>query len=67
VSSTYFVVAYVAISLPVIGEGLAAELWGLEAAGIVFALVVSVLAAVCLAVIVARERQAKRRSPAEPV
>ena len=30
VSSTYFVVAYVALSLPVIGEGLAARTWGLQ-------------------------------------
>jgi MFS family permease len=30
VSSTYFVVAYVAISLPVVGEGLAAQRWGLQ-------------------------------------
>jgi MFS family permease len=66
VSSTYFVVAYVAISLPVIGEGLAAELWGLETAGIVFALVVAALAAACLGVILTRESRAHRRSPVEP-
>ena len=37
VSSTYFVVAYVAISLPVVGEGLAAQRWGLRTAGVSFA------------------------------
>ena len=37
VSSTYFVVAYVAISLPVVGEGLAAQAWGLRTAGVSFA------------------------------
>ncbi len=60
VSSTYFVVAYVAISLPVIGEGLAAQHWGLRTAGISFAIAVAVLALVCLAAIVVRER---RQSP----
>jgi MFS family permease len=58
VSSTYFVIAYVAISLPVVGEGLAAEAWGLRTAGIVFALAVSALAAICLAAIMAEERRA---------
>jgi hypothetical protein len=49
VARQHFVVAYVAISLPVIGEGLAAEAWGLGTAGIVFALAMSALAALCLA------------------
>jgi MFS family permease len=61
VSSTYFVVAYVALSVPVIGEGVAAEIWGLRTAGIVFALAVSVLAAVCLAAILVQERKLTRR------
>jgi MFS family permease len=61
VSSTYFVVAYIAISLPVIGEGLAAEAWGLRTAGIVFALAVSALAAVCLAAILVEEHNEARR------
>jgi MFS family permease len=49
VSSTLFVVAYIAISFPVIGEGLAAQHWGLRGASIGFALTVGVLAATCLA------------------
>lgn len=57
VSSTYFVVAYVAISLPVVGEGLAARAWGLQTSGVVFAIAVAVLAAVCLGAILVRERQ----------
>jgi MFS family permease len=57
VSSTYFVVAYVAISLPVVGEGLAAQHWGLRTAGVSFALAIAVLAAVCLAAIVIQERR----------
>jgi hypothetical protein len=44
VASTYFVVLYVALSLPVIGVGVAADLVGLRAAGIVFSVVVAVLA-----------------------
>ena len=55
VSSAYFVIAYVAISLPVIGEGLAAQHWGLRTAGVSFAIGVAVLAAVCLAAILIRE------------
>jgi len=62
VSSSYFVVAYVAISVPVIGEGLAVEAWGLKTAGIVFALAVSALAAVCLAVILRRETRTRREA-----
>lgn len=61
VNSTYFVIVYVAISLPVIGEGLAAEHWGLRTAGVTFAVAVGVLAAGCLAAILVR---AKRSAPA---
>ncbi|MGE2716945.1 MFS transporter [Mycolicibacterium litorale] len=56
VSSTYFVVAYVAISLPVIGEGVAAQALGLQTAGVWFAIAVAVLATVCLIAIVSREK-----------
>src|SRR3984893_12249770 len=61
VTSTYFVVAYVAISLPLIREGLAPRAWGLRTAGIVFALAVSALAAVCLAAVFVQEAHAARR------
>ncbi|HME49224.1 MFS transporter [Mycobacterium sp.] len=61
VSSTYFVVAYIAISVPVIGGGLAAEAWGLRTAGIAFALAVCALAAICLAAVLAEERRSARR------
>lgn len=60
VNSTYFVVGYVAISLPVIGEGLAAEAWGLRTAGVSFAVAVAVLAAICLAAILLQEMRASR-------
>jgi MFS family permease len=54
VASAYFVVSYVAISLPVIGVGLLAEAAGLRAAGLTFAAVVAVLSAIVL-VLLARE------------
>jgi MFS family permease len=59
VSSTYFVVAYVAISLPVLGEGLAAQHLGLRTAGVSFALAIAALSAVCLAAVVVQERRAR--------
>ncbi len=55
VSSTYFVVAYIAISIPVIGEGFAAQAWGLRTGGTVFAIAVGVLALVCLTAILRQE------------
>jgi MFS family permease len=57
VSSTLFVVAYIAISLPVIGEGLAAEDWGLRSAGIGFAVAVGVIAASCLMALLTLQRR----------
>jgi MFS family permease len=60
VSSTYFVVAYVAISLPVVGEGIAARQWGLQTAGETFAIAVAVLAAMCLVAILVLEARQSR-------
>jgi MFS family permease len=57
VSSTYFVVAYVAISVPVVGEGFASQHLGLRTAGVSFAVATAVLAAICLAAIVFQERR----------
>lgn len=45
VASTFFVVIYVALSLPVVGEGVATDLVGLRAAGIGFSVLVALLAA----------------------
>lgn len=56
VASTFFVVCYVAISLPVIGEGVLAEIVGLRTAGLVFAGVVALISAVVL-VLLARQRR----------
>jgi hypothetical protein len=44
VASTYFVVAYVAISIPVVGVGVLAELSSLRTAGVVFSALVAALA-----------------------
>lgn len=65
VSSTYFVVAYVAISLPVVGEGLAARALGLRTAGVSFAVAVAILAGVCLVAILAQEARGSRRGAEE--
>ncbi|MGH3671145.1 MAG: MFS transporter [Pseudonocardiaceae bacterium] len=48
ITSSYFVVLYVGIALPVIGEGAAATAFGLVPAGMVFAALVAILAAVAL-------------------
>ena len=60
VSSTYFVVAYVAISLPVVGEGLAARQWGLQTAGVTFAVAVAILSTICLVAILLEEAKSRR-------
>jgi MFS family permease len=57
VASSFFVVAYIAISVPVIGEGVLAQAIGLRAAGLIFAAVVAALSALALA--------AARRHPGE--
>jgi MFS family permease len=48
ITSTYFVMLYIGIAIPVIGEGAAAEAFGLVASGMVFAALVAILAAVAL-------------------
>jgi MFS family permease len=48
VASSFFIVMYVAISLPVIGEGVLAQKIGLRAAGLTFAAIVAALSAVVL-------------------
>jgi hypothetical protein len=54
VVSSFFVVAYVAISLPVIGEGVLAQAIGLRPAGLTFAAAVAALAAAVLAMVARR-------------
>jgi MFS family permease len=54
VASSFFVVSYVAISLPIVGIGIAAQAAGLRAAGIVFT---GLVAAVALAVMASLARR----------
>jgi multidrug transporter EmrE-like cation transporter len=60
VASSFFVVAYVALAVPVIGEGVLAELSTLRTAGLVFAGVVAAIAAVVL-LLLARQRRDRGR------
>jgi MFS family permease len=62
VNSTYFVIGYVAISLPVVGEGLAAREWGLRTAGVSFAVGIAALACICLVAILVQERRQARQA-----
>lgn len=56
VASTFFVVLYVALALPVVGVGVAAELLGLRTAGIAFSVLVAVLAGWALTDLLRRRR-----------
>jgi MFS family permease len=56
IASSYFVVVYVAISLPVVGLGAASQVWGLVAAGLTFTVGVAALAAVALVSLVLQRR-----------
>jgi predicted MFS family arabinose efflux permease len=58
-ASSFFLVAYVAISLPVVGVGVLASAVGLSLAGVVFAVVVGALAATVLAIDTHREEHAR--------
>jgi hypothetical protein len=57
VASSFFVIAYVAISLPVVGVGVVAELSGLRTAGIIFA---ATVAAAALTVLILLSRRSVR-------
>lgn len=56
VTSTFFVVLYVALSIPVIGVGLAARPFGLRTAGVAFAIGVALLALIALGLLHLRGR-----------
>ncbi|WP_072805538.1 MFS transporter [Rhodococcoides yunnanense] len=64
VTSTFFVVLYIAISVPVIGAGEAANAWGLVTAGVVFSVAVAVLAAIAF-VLLQIESRTSRQEPNE--
>lgn len=64
VTSTFFVVLYIAISVPVIGAGAAANAWGLVTAGVVFSCVVAALAVASLILLGFESRNGQReKSP----
>ncbi|NKS54221.1 MFS transporter [Rhodococcus hoagii] len=65
VTSAYFLVAYAAISLPIVGQGMAAAYWGLQTAGIILNVAVAVLtlAALIWTVVAARASRGGYRSP----
>lgn len=56
VTSTFFVVLYVALSLPVLGLGFAVQSFGITAAGITFTLGVAALALIALGALVRTQR-----------
>ncbi|MDN5918127.1 MAG: MFS transporter [Pseudonocardia sp.] len=64
VTSSYFVVLYVAISLPVVGVGAASMAWGLVTAAITFAVAVAVLAAVALTALLILQRRGAQQPDA---
>jgi predicted MFS family arabinose efflux permease len=68
VASGFFVVAYIGISLPVIGEGALAQALGLRPAGLAFAAAVAALAAVALTLLATTGRSGARpgRTPVLP-
>lgn len=57
VTSTFFVVLYIAISVPVIGAGAAATVWGLVTAGVVFSAAVGALSLLSLALLLFESRK----------
>jgi MFS family permease len=57
VASTFFVVAYVAISLPVVGVGLLARVLSLKTTGLIFAVIVMLLAVVAVALLARGNRR----------
>jgi MFS family permease len=65
VASSFFIVAYIAISLPVIGEGALAQTTGLRTAGVTFAAAVAGLAAIALTMLT--RARGRRAGPAAQV
>lgn len=57
VTSTYFVVIYVAISLPVVGLGVTVAMTSLTAAGIAFSIIVAALALTAMGLLIRRQRR----------
>jgi hypothetical protein len=57
VTSPFFIVAYIAISVPVIGIGVMASLLSLKATGVIFSVFVGTMAAVALLILLWRDHR----------
>lgn len=57
VTSSFFTVAYIALSIPVVGVGLLANWTGIQVAGIVFSVVIALLALIALILLLIRRDQ----------
>jgi MFS family permease len=67
VASTFFIVMYIGISLPVIGVGIAATPLGLRSAGIAASIAVAAIAVIALATLMpVRSRTAQAGAPVTP-
>lgn len=67
VTSTFFVVLYIAISVPVIGAGAAARTFGLVTAGVAFSVAVAALATASLVLLLTDSGENQHRKPTEKV
>ncbi|MGW4327952.1 MFS transporter, partial [Nocardia sp. NPDC004573] len=63
IASAYFVVAYFAISVPILGVGFAAQRWSLSLIGIVFGVVVAAVATAALVGALCAARPRENASP----
>lgn len=59
VASTFFIIVYIAISVPVIGIGVMARMISLQTTGIIFSVFVGSLAALALLLLLRRDRQSR--------
>ena len=57
IASAFFIVAYVALSFPVIGAGLSLQRWGLVTGGVGFGLLVGLLAVAALVLLLIEQRR----------
>jgi MFS family permease len=67
VASSFFVVAYVAISVPVVGVGVVAELTSLRAAGLIFAAVVAALSLTAVVLLGSDSGSGERGARSKPL
>jgi MFS family permease len=64
VASSFFIVMYLGISVPVIGEGIAETGLGLRTAGIAFSVVVAAIAAAALTTLIPSRKRSTQAAPA---